>query len=884
MRGEQPILAFNRGLISRLAMARVDLKRYPMSAEVQTNFMPRVLGSAMLRPGLGYLGSVLDDAPARFLDFVFAADDTALLELTDGNMRVWVNDELVTRPAVSTLTTNGTFDADLSGWTDIDGTGAVSQWVTGGHLGLTGRGGNAAGRRQAVTVATADRGVQHGLRVVVARGLVDVLVGTSAGSESYFRVTLGPGTHSLAFTPAGDFSVDVVSRSPYEALVSRLTIDQAGALSILTPWTEDLLPYVRKDQSGDVLFVSCAGLQQHRIERRGTTSWSVVLYECDKGPLRPINTSATTISNTLVSGTTTLLSSAPVFKQGHAGAIFRLDSKGQFVEQSFTGTSEFSGKILVTGVGDTRAFKIVRTGAFTATLTLQRSVGDTGVWEDTTNTYTAAGSTDFNDGLNNEIIAYRLACTSYTPSVIAVGQLRYSYGSISGYVRITEVQDTTTATAVVLSALGAVGSLGNSATTNWYEGAWSDYRGWPSAVALYEGHLWWAGKDKWYGSVSDDFANFDPEFEGDAGPISRSIGSGPVDVINWLLPMQRLMAGTDGSIIAGRSNTLDEPLTGTNFNPKAAVTQGSARIPGVKIDDTGVFVQSGGYRVLSLIQTDASSYGIEDLSQLAPDIGASGIVALSIQRQPDTRIHAVRSNGTAAVMIYDKSEDVKCWIEVETDGSIEDAIVMPGVGGEDAVYYLVRRTINGGTKRYLERWAPEREAIGGAVSKIADSFIEYDGGNLTHLEGRAVVGWYSGVAYADPVIVIDGMAAGIPIGAIVGLPYEGRFKSTRLAFLAQPGESGLSKKKRVHSLAVVLADTHPKALQYGKDFDTMDSMPLMDRFAEVDQDAMWTAYNGEAFSFSGEWEVDSHLCLKATAPYPCTLLAAIPAMESHGTS
>ena len=43
------ILAFNRGRISRLALARTDFARTQFSAEIQTNWMPRALGSMMLR-------------------------------------------------------------------------------------------------------------------------------------------------------------------------------------------------------------------------------------------------------------------------------------------------------------------------------------------------------------------------------------------------------------------------------------------------------------------------------------------------------------------------------------------------------------------------------------------------------------------------------------------------------------------------------------------------------------------------------------------------------------------------------------------------------------------------------------------------------------------
>ena len=887
MRGEQPILAFNRGMISRLALARVDLKRYPLSAEVQTNWMPRVLGSAMLRPGLGYLGSVKSNAAAKLLDFVFSAEDPAMIELTNLVMRIWVNDELVTRAAVSTAITNGTFDTDLSGWTDIDAASTTSQWVAGGYMGLTGLDGAAAGRRQAVAVAVGDRGVLQGLRVVVTRGKVDVLVGSTAGAEDYFRVTLGAGTHSLAFTPTGNFSIDVLGYVEYESLVSSVTIDPAGVLELPTPWTTAQLSLLRKDQSGDVIFVACEGLQQRRIERRGTTSWSVALYEPENGPFRTENTGPTTISNTTVTGTTTLTASAPVFRAGHVGALFRLVSYGQFVDKLFTGAVQYGDPIVVTGVGDVREFDVSILGSlgWNATITLQRSVGDTGIWENTANTYIADGTTSFNDTLDNQIVAYRLAINSgdYTSGTIDA-QLRYPYGSKVGVVRIITVASPTSATAVVLSTLGALGTLGNSATPNWSEGSWSDYRGWPSAASLYEGRLWWAGKDKWYGSVTDDFANFDPDFEGDAGPIQRSIGSGPVDTINWLLPLQQLMAGTDGSVVAGRSSSFDEPLTPTNFNPKPTVTQGSAKLAAIKVDGAGMFVQRGGFRVLSMgYSVEANGYMPEDLSILIPEIGKPGIVAFAAQRQPDTRIHCVRSDGKVAVMVYDKAEDVRCWVLVETEGFVEDVCVLPDAD-EDAVYYVVRRTVNGATVRYLERWAREDEAVGGIINKIADSFVLVTPSqDLSHLEGLSVVAWADGIA-SGPYTVSAGQ---IPVTGdilIVGLPYDGLFQSTKLAFLAQPGDSGLPSRKRVHSLGLVLADTHAQGLEYGPNFDTMDNLPLVEAYEVVDPDSIWAAYNYEAFSLPGEWTVDSRLCLRASAPRPCTLLAAVVGMNSNSTT
>ncbi len=75
-------MAWNRGLVSRLGLARQDLKRLALSAETMTNFIPRVLGSMQLRPGLEYVGQIRNDSSAVLIPFVFNTNDTALLEMT----------------------------------------------------------------------------------------------------------------------------------------------------------------------------------------------------------------------------------------------------------------------------------------------------------------------------------------------------------------------------------------------------------------------------------------------------------------------------------------------------------------------------------------------------------------------------------------------------------------------------------------------------------------------------------------------------------------------------------------------------------------------------------------------------------------------------------
>lgn len=890
--------AFNRGRISPLALARTDFKRTALSAETQTNWMPRTLGSMMLRPGLGYTGASKSNLTSLTLPFVKAIADTARLELTDNLMRVWVNDVLVTRASVTTAVTNGTFNTDVASWTDLDGGTAVSSWVAPGYMSLVGDGTAFAKRRQQVTCAGGNIGVRHALNIVIERGPVQIRVGSAAGGDQYIaETTLSTGVHSLAFTPTGDFYIDLFNYAIPAALVDSIVVASAGTMELTAPWDVTDFSKLRWDQSGDVVFVSAAGYRQRQIERRAVDSWSIVTYQSDNGPFRVQNTGPVTLTPSAISGDITLTASQALFQSTQVGTLFRLTQTGQSAVKSLTGANQYSDPIRVTGVDGAREFAIYLTGTWVATVTLQYSVGAVGSWVDAAlGSYTANTSIAYDDTLDNQIIYYRIGIKAgnYT-SGTAEARLEYSSGSQTGVARVTSYTSATVVNAAVLTAFG-----NTTGTDEWSESYWSDYRGFPSSTALYEGRNWWAGKDRAWGSVSDGFSNYDDLVEGDSGPISRSIGSGPVDTIHWVLPLQRLLLGADGAIRSARSSSLDEPLTPLNFNLKEISTIGAAAMAAVKVDTSAVFVGRGGVRVYeAAYDGGAYDYAVSELTGIVPEIGEPGIVKIVAQHQPEKRFHCIRSDGTVALLAYDKQEEVTCWIDIETDGDIEDAVVLPG-GAEDQVYYTVLRTINGSPVRYHEKFALESECTGFVKAKLSDAFVEWSGAaatavtGLSALEGRSVTVW--GWNTATPFTNAQGTACGRSLGtftvsggqitglpyavtnAVVGLPYTARYKSSKLTYATEEG-SALGKKKRVSRIGVIARWLHASGLRYGPDFVTMDALPQVEKAQTIDANDMRLAYDEEMFPFPGHWDADSRVCLEAVSPKPCTLMACLIEVE-----
>ena len=441
-----------------------------------TNWMARSLGSMMLRPGLGFITQTNNGSQAYTCPFIFSAGDTALLEFTVNELRPLVGEQPITRVSVATAVTNGGFGTDLSGWTDASDSGCSTAWATGGYAELIGSGGGRAVLKQTVTVAGGDTGKRHALRVVIKQGKVGFKVGSIADVDDYVADTglLGIGTHSLAFTPTGNFVIEFYSFKDYPCLVDSCNIEAAGILILPSPYGTPDMPNIRWGQSADVVYLACRGFQQRKIERRATDSWSLVLYQTEDGPFRVENFGTITITADAIKGAVNLTASAPLWYAQHVGSLFRLASFGQDTSNTLSGASQFGDPIKVTGVGDTRNFTWAVTGTYMATLVLQQGQSEVGPWTDTGQTVGSSGS--YNDQLDNDELWYRIGIESAYTSGSAIVAMSYAGGSINGIVLITGYTDSQHVAGIAFAHLG-----GTAATSNWWEGIWSDYRGWPSA-------------------------------------------------------------------------------------------------------------------------------------------------------------------------------------------------------------------------------------------------------------------------------------------------------------------------------------------------------------------------------------------------------------------
>lgn len=897
--------AFNVGVHDSTALARIDLERMRLAAEVQTNFLPKATGPAFMRPGLEYLFSSTGET--RLKEFVFGATDASMMVFTNQAMRISIDDVLMTRPSVTAAVTNGAFGS-ATGWT-LTATDGATATVSGGYLNLTAAArGSIATATQTVTIN--ESGTEHAFRIVVERGPVLFRCGSSSGGEQYIKETsLLTGTHSLSFTPSGASAyIQIKNDDRMLKRVDSITIEGAGVVSLPTPWTTADMGLMRFAQSADVVFVACKGYQPRRIERRTERSWSVVLYSPDDGPFTLARTRKVKLKSSVTEGNGTLTADGNFFNANHVGALFKLFNEGQVMTFSLASSGVHTDPIRVNGVTDPdegaidRDWNYAITGTWVANIWNQRSFDSEddgysdyrqyGLGSGPTSPITSNVSYTQRDFDNNAIIYYRLGIKDgdYTSGVATIA-IDYDGGGGYGICRVVNYTSPTEVDIEVLTPF-----KNTVFTDDWQEGEWSANRTWPSSVALADGRLFWSGSDKIWGSVSDAFESFDEDQEGDSGPINRSIATGGVNSTQWLLSLQRLIAGTEGAVAVAKSSSLDEPITPTNLSIRDTSTTGAAPVDPAKVDTRGLFIERAGNAVMEIVFDGASGdYVTTQLSKLTTEIFGPGVKQLAVQRRPDTRIWLVMNDGTCVCCLYEPAQEVLAFVPIETDGLIESVSVLPAET-QDRVYFSVSRL--GTSTRFIEKMALDSEVEPDTVTYVMDSFVRqtepmpppsttiYAG---VHLAGKTVVVWADGEPLESSpgvrrTFVVNGSGnITVPSAAsrwAIGLPYRARYKSARLAYGAAGG-SALLQKKTVHNIGPIMANFTRYGVKFGADFDTMYPPPAQVNGVAA-AEIQTTIRDEVAFPLSGYWDTDSRVCFEVNSPFTATILGLVMDVETHG--
>ncbi|KKM81473.1 hypothetical protein LCGC14_1329460 [marine sediment metagenome] len=304
-----------------------------------------------------------------------------------------------------------------------------------------------------------------------------------------------------------------------------------------------------------------------------------------------------------------------------------------------------------------------------------------------------------------------------------VGRLvRYKKTTIYGWAVIVSITSTTVAVAHVKKSFEAT----PTAVTTFSLGAWSGTTGYPQVASFFEQRLYVAATtdqpQTLWGSQTADFENHTPDdFSGtieDDDALNFTLSADDVNAIRWFSAGgDTLVIGTDGGEwVPTASGIVITPL---DITIKRQTTKKAAQVPPVRVDGTVLFVQKGLRKIREFVFSfEVDSYVSPNITRTAQHITTGGIIELDYAEEPDSLIWAVRNDGQLLSLTYRREEDTVGWGRHILGGSfqggnavVESVVTIPGANGSgqfqdstgrDEVLIIVKRTINGTTKRFIE--------------------------------------------------------------------------------------------------------------------------------------------------------------------------------------
>lgn len=437
----------------------------------------------------------------------------------------------------------------------------------------------------------------------------------------------------------------------------------------------------------------------------------------------------------------------------------------------------------------------------------------------------------------------------------------------------------------------------------WRLGYWSDTTGWPAVGTFFEDRFWLAGSeeypDMFAGSVVGAYETFSQtDTFGvvlDDNAVVGRLNSRRLSRIRWLSSDARgLLLGT-GSEEYTISAPNSEPLTARNIAARPATRRGSADVEPVRVDSQTLYVQRSGRALREFAFVfEADGYKSPSMSQLASHLGAHPFVEMDYAAEPHSIVWVRRDDGSLVGLTYNRDENVVGWHRHDLSGGLIDSLaVIPQQDQlQDGLWVVVRRTVNGQQRRYIERltrfWDFDTVL---ADAHFVDSGLRYQGAatetvyGLQHLEGLEVYGLID----ARPVgpLTVENGTVNLPYegtNVVLGLGYDSEGILPRLENGAADG-TAQGKVKRVQSIVINVWNSFNGLVGvYNEQEDAFVYEPLEypGRFDEFEDITLYTGEIGP-FNPSPGYDMKGLIAFKRPkeSPLPFNIVAIMPQLHTQ---
>ena len=465
-----------------------------------------------------------------------------------------------------------------------------------------------------------------------------------------------------------------------------------------------------------------------------------------------------------------------------------------------------------------------------------------------------------------------------------------------GHLKITSVTSTTVVVGTVIIDLG----ISSSAVTDFALGSFSDTTGYPACVTFFEQRLVFAGTttqpQTLFFSRSADYENFDDKYHetvADDDAIVYTIASNQVNAIRFLTATRTLIIGTAGGEFAVDGGGTGQAITPTNILINKQSNHGAANVDGIAVGNATLFLQRAKRKIRELAYNfDVDGYVAPDLTILAEHITESGITQMAYQEEPNSIIWCVRTDGQLLGFTYQREQQVTAWHRHIFGGAFgsgnavcESVEVLPTDSSEYQVWVIVKRTINGVTKRYVEYLHNlEFDETDDTSFNYLDSQLAYNGSatttisGLDHLEGQTVSVLADGATHPDKVVSSGGITLERSSTKVkVGLGYTSLLQTMRIDAGGDNGTSQ-SKTKRIYEITARLYESI--GIEIGPDLANMERIPF--RSSANPMDSGVNVFTGDKdIEFRGNYETDGFIFVRQTQPLPLTVLSLYPRLITN---
>jgi hypothetical protein len=405
-----------------------------------------------------------------------------------------------------------------------------------------------------------------------------------------------------------------------------------------------------------------------------------------------------------------------------------------------------------------------------------------------------------------------------------------------------------TSTTQVTATISGPNASATTATVNWRLGVWSATTGYPVAISFFQERLAMGGaasypdrvdlsKTGGFSSVSSTFQPTNPAGTvADDNAITVVMPSGQINGLRWLASdLKGLIAGTSKEEFLIRSTTFGESMTPTNKTVAPFSSTGSAYIQPVRTVFGTSFIQAARRRLFDIVySSEQDSLVPIDTTLAAEHITRSGIIATAYQQEPINVLWTLRNDGVLAAVTHYPTEKVWGWHRhiigghsdaADTQAAVVESIsCIPEPGGTyDELWLVVRRNINGTTKRYIEYMQKYYESdMNLDDAGCCDSRFTYDStptntvSGLGYLEGETVKVMVDGKSHPNLTVSSGAitLANGVQGSTIqVGLSYSWKIVTNRIEVKTKDLDTAQGKIKRITN--VTLRVLNAKGLYYG---------------------------------------------------------------------